>query len=184
MFAICEVSSLPWVSTELSKSFRRSSRLSISQRLQRLSRRKRTTLHRRQRRKRPTILARHSLGLALRGIATSAIDISDGFLGDLSHILRQSRVGARIDTSSAKKLMAARGIGDELRLEYVLAGGDDYELAFTAPASQREAVQAAAQNCGTPVTRIGNIEAQAGLRLIAPDGSLMTRSYNSFDHFK
>ena len=127
---------------------------------------------------------RVTLGLALRGIATSAIDISDGLLGDLSHILRQSGVGARIDTGTAKLLMAAPGMTDDLRLEYVLAGGDDYELAFTAPSSRRQAVRAAADQSATPVTRIGTIEGQTGLRLAAADGSLMEPSFTSFDHFK
>ncbi len=127
---------------------------------------------------------RVTLGLALRGIATSAIDISDGLLGDLSHILRQSGVGARIDTGTAKLLMAAPGMTDDLRLEYVLAGGDDYELAFTAPSSRRQAVRAAADQSATPVTRIGTIEGQTGLRLAAADGSLMEPSFTAFDHFK
>ena len=80
---------------------------------------------------------RVALGQALRGIASSAIDVSDGLLGDLGHILKQSAVGARIDTQIAAGLMAAPVAGsldDERRLEYVLAGGDDYELLFTAPA--------------------------------------------------
>lgn len=127
---------------------------------------------------------RIALGQALRGIATSAIDISDGLVGDLGHILRQSGVGARIDTSLAIGLMAANGALDEERqLEYVLAGGDDYELAFTAPASQREAVLAAAREARTPVTRIGSIEAEPGLRLVDGKGGLIERQYRSFDHF-
>ena len=132
-----------------------------------------------------------ALGQALRGIATSAIDISDGLLGDVGHILRQSRVGARIDTSIAMNLLAnsiqltrATGLfSSELQLEYVLAGGDDYELAFTAPAAQRQAVQAAAAQAQTPVTRIGAIEAETGVRLHDADGSLVQRAYASFDHF-
>ena len=134
---------------------------------------------------------RVALGQALRGIATSAIDISDGLLGDLGHILRQSRVGACIDTSIAMNLLAnsiqltrATGLfSSELQLEYVLAGGDDYELAFTAPAAQRQAVQAAAAQAQTPVTRIGAIEAEPDERLHDADGSLVQRAYASFDHF-
>ena len=109
---------------------------------------------------------RVALGQALRGVASAAIDVSDGLLGDLGHILKQSAVGARIDTQIAAGLMAAPVAGsldDERRLEYVLAGGDDYELLFTAPAGRREAVQAAAVAAGTPVTRIGRIEAEPGL---------------------
>jgi thiamine-monophosphate kinase len=127
---------------------------------------------------------RVALGQALRGIATSAIDVSDGLLGDLGHILRQSRVGARIETSVAAGLMAAKGALDEdQQLEYVLAGGDDYELVFTAPAVQRDAVQAAAREAHTPITRIGRIEADPGLRLVDSQGRPIQRRYGSFDHF-
>jgi thiamine-monophosphate kinase len=127
---------------------------------------------------------RVALGQALRGIATSAVDVSDGLLGDLGHILRQSAVGARVEASLALGLMAAQGALDEdLQLQYVLAGGDDYELVFTAPAAQREAVQAAARATRTPVTRIGRIESEPGLRLVDGSGRLMQRRYDSFDHF-
>jgi thiamine-monophosphate kinase len=127
---------------------------------------------------------RIALGQALRGVASSAIDISDGLLGDLGHILRQSGVGAAIDTAAASGLMqAAAALDDERKLEYVLAGGDDYELAFTAAASQREAVRAVAQQARTPVTRIGRIEAQPGLRLLDAQGQPIARRYGSFDHF-
>lgn len=134
---------------------------------------------------------RVALGQALRGIATAAIDVSDGLLGDLGHVLRQSAVGAAVDTSIAIDLLACRGqlarataqFGIEAQLEYVLAGGDDYELVFTAPAAQREAVQAAAQRAATRVTRIGRIEAQPGLRLLDAQGRLLDRRYGSFDHF-
>jgi thiamine-monophosphate kinase len=127
---------------------------------------------------------RVALGQALRGIATSAIDVSDGLLGDLGHILRQSRVGARIETSVAAGLMAAKGALDEdQQLEYVLAGGDDYELVFTAPAVQRDAAQAAAREAHTPITRIGRIEADPGLRLVDSQGRHIQQRYGSFDHF-
>ncbi|HXD42998.1 MAG TPA: thiamine-phosphate kinase [Ramlibacter sp.] len=127
---------------------------------------------------------RVALGQALRGIATSAIDVSDGLLGDLGHILSQSAVGARIETQQAIGLMAARGVLDDAaRLEYVLAGGDDYELAFTAPTARREAVQAAAREADTPITRIGVIEPEPGLRLVDPQGRNVQGRYGSFDHF-
>ena len=79
---------------------------------------------------------------------------------------------------------AAHGHFDaEKQLEFVLAGGDDYELAFTAPPAQRAAVQAAAQASATPVTRIGQIEAAPGLRLVDGRGQPVTRRFASFDHF-
>ena len=130
-------------------------------------------------------------GTALRGVATAAIDISDGLVGDLGHILRASGVGASINTAIAMQLIAAcahpvgaRALLDaEKQLEFVLAGGDDYELAFTAPADQRDAVAAAAQASATPVTRIGQIEVAPGLRLVDGQGQPVTRHFASFDHF-
>jgi thiamine-monophosphate kinase len=117
--------------------------------------------------------------------------VSAGLLGDLRHVLRASAVGATLDISIAINLIAvcarpdwARGIIDaEKQLDYVLAGGDDYELAFTAPASKREAVQAAARQADPPVTRIGQIDAEAGPRLLDGAGRLVERGFSSFDHF-
>jgi thiamine-monophosphate kinase len=127
---------------------------------------------------------RLALGLALRGIASSAIDISDGLLGDLGHILQQSAVGAAIDTAAASSLMqSTAALDQERKLEYVLAGGDDYELAFTAQPSRREAVRVAAEQARTQVTRIGRIEARPGLRLLDGQGQPIARHYGSFDHF-
>jgi len=134
---------------------------------------------------------RVALGQALRGIASAAIDVSDGLQGDLQHILRASGVGASIDTSIAIKLiaagqggaLAAATISFEQQLEFALAGGDDYELAFTAPVSKREAVRAAADQAETPVTRIGQIEAAPGLRWLDAAGAPLERRYASFDHF-
>jgi thiamine-monophosphate kinase len=127
---------------------------------------------------------RVELGLRLRGIASAAIDVSDGLLGDLGHILRQSGVGASVDTAQAEGLMQAGAQLDaERRLEYVLAGGDDYELVFTAPPARRDAVQDAAAQAHTRVTRIGRIEAEPGLRLLDAQGRRIERHYASFDHF-
>ena len=134
---------------------------------------------------------RVALGLALRGVATAAADISDGLVGDLGHILKASRVGACIDTSIAINLIANRGhltMGNgqfdaETALECVLAGGDDYELVFTAPPSARSRVKAAALQSETSVTRIGVIEAAGGLRLVDATGQPVNRRFASFDHF-
>lgn len=136
---------------------------------------------------------RVALGQALRGVATAAIDVSDGLLGDLGHILKASNAGATLDLSVATSLIAscAGGAGTsgtfdaEKRLECVLAGGDDYELCFTAPQAARQAVHAAAQQAGTRVTRIGRIEAEPGLRLVDAQGQPVQRQgYASFDHFR
>jgi thiamine-monophosphate kinase len=142
---------------------------------------------------RPT--PRVALGLALRAIASSAADISDGLLGDLGHILQRSAVGATIDTELAIQLLAAKSlytgatahfdteIGDGLALQCVLSGGDDYELVFTAPPQARPAVQVASGHSGVGVTRIGTIEPQAGLRLVDGKGEAVENCFASFDHF-
>ena len=138
---------------------------------------------------------RVALGQALRGLATAAIDLSDGLAGDLGHILKASSVGATISTASAMTLIAdsarkmiVKGYFDaensfENLLDYVFSGGDDYELAFTAPLSARQAITDAAKHSGTIVTRIGRIDPKPGFRLIAKDGSQCERTFLSFDHF-
>ena len=134
---------------------------------------------------------RVALGQALRGIAHSAIDVSDGLLGDLGHLLRASGVGACVDTASTINLIAASAhqisatgqFDAELLAQCTLAGGDDYELVFTAAPAQRSAIAAAALASATPVTRIGTIEAAPGLRLIDAHGQPVTQRYASFDHF-
>ncbi len=127
---------------------------------------------------------RVALGLALRGLATSAIDLSDGLLGDLGHVLRQSGVGATVDADAvARQLAAGDAIGPGQRRAWTLAGGDDYELAFSAPPTAREAVQTAAAQAGTRVTRIGQIEAAPGLRVVDAQGQAVPQAFASFDHF-
>lgn len=138
----------------------------------------------RQRLEAPT--PRVALGQALRGIASSALDVSDGLLGDLGHILEQSRVGASLDTRLVTPLLDAgrhTPLAIDLLHQCTLSGGDDYELCFTAPADRRDAVQAAGRDTATRVTRIGCIEEQPGLRLIGPDGAAMAPRWTSFDHF-
>jgi thiamine-monophosphate kinase len=126
---------------------------------------------------------RVSLGLALRGLATSAIDVSDGLLGDLRHILRKSRVGARIDVADLplSPWLAERSADEQL--ECTLAGGDDYELIFTTPAGRASEVQALATALTLPLTRIGQIEAEPGLRLHCA-GQAVPQRWASFDHFQ
>ena len=129
---------------------------------------------------------RVALGMALRGIAHSATDISDGLSGDLGHILKASNIGADLEMSQLLPLLAC-GAQLELdahqRLQFVLSGGDDYELVFTAPVSQRGKVVAAAQASQTPVTRIGTIRAGKGLRVLDTEGHLIQSEFSSFDHF-
>lgn len=136
----------------------------------------------RERLERPT--PRVALGMALRGLATAAIDVSDGLLGDLGHVLRQSGVGATIDVDAVAHLMVAGpAVGVDLRRTFTLAGGDDYELAFTAPPAARDAVQAAAARAGSRITRIGHIETLPGLRLVDAKGQPVSGQFGAFDHF-
>ena len=131
------------------------------------------------------------LGLALRGVANAAIDLSDGLIGDLGHVLKASGVGASLQTDALSSLMqacahpqwpeVAEGISV---LDEVLSGGDDYELLFTAPVERRAQVQDASAQSRTRVTRIGQIESHTGLRLVDPAGRLVHAASRSFDHFR
>ena len=127
---------------------------------------------------------RVGLGIALRGIATSAIDISDGLLGDLGHILERSNVGATLEYTTLPTLPVVQAyLHEAVARDCVLAGGDDYELCFTAPASKREAVQAAAASADVAVTRIGRITAEPGLAVIGEDGQALPFEHTGYDHF-
>lgn len=126
---------------------------------------------------------RVALGLALRGVAHAAIDVSDGLAGDLQHILALSNVGATInvDALPAGPVLSQQPVA--LQRQFTLCGGDDYELCFTAPQSQRDAVLAASHSSRTPVTRIGQIDAQSGLRLVDNNQVAVAMTPTSFDHF-
>lgn len=127
---------------------------------------------------------RVQLGLALRGIAHAAIDLSDGLCGDLGHILQRSRLGATLNADALPVGPALARQAEGHRRAYALAGGDDYELCFTAPPSAREQVLAAGQSSNTPVTRVGSIDAKSGLRLTDNQGKALSLAIRSFDHFK
>ncbi|RZL02690.1 MAG: thiamine-phosphate kinase [Rubrivivax sp.] len=137
---------------------------------------------------------RVELGLALRGLASAAIDVSDGLLGDLSHLLRRSHVGARLvlDALPVHPVLATRPLSQQH--DCVLAGGDDYELVFTAPAAHRPQILALSDTLGLPLTRIGAIQAARDLQLLQgeldawPDDEVppreVTNRWTAFDHFK
>ena len=128
---------------------------------------------------------RIALGMALRGVASAAADISDGLIGDLGHILAQSGVGARLHIDVCESLLACQNdmaLPEDLRRVCTLSGGDDYELVFTAAPSSRAAVTQAAQLSQTPVTRIGMITG-AGLALVDAHGEPVPHHFASFDHF-
>ncbi len=129
---------------------------------------------------------RIALGQSLRGVASAMADISDGLLGDLGHILTASRLGAEIDLKATTGLMTTSAQWDcppDLASSCILAGGDDYELVFTAPTSAQSAVAKAAEQSATRVTRIGHITAIPGIVLRDENGQTVQNPYRSFDHF-
>ncbi|MFM8576333.1 MAG: thiamine-phosphate kinase, partial [Limnohabitans sp.] len=127
---------------------------------------------------------RVALGIGLRGVASAAADISDGLLGDLGHILRQSGAGARLDLAACEGLLSCRHdvpLTDAWLRTCVLSGGDDYELVFTAPPTLRDAVQQAAIDSQTSVTCIGTVTATTGIDLLDRQGHRVDTSFTSFD---
>ena len=128
---------------------------------------------------------RVALGLALRGVARSAIDVSDGLLGDLGHVLRRSGgLGARIEAAALPRSAAILRQHEALQLECLLAGGDDYELLFSADPTDRDTVSALAARAGCGVTRIGALGAAGTpLEVVDADGRPLATAWASFDHF-
>jgi thiamine-monophosphate kinase len=127
---------------------------------------------------------RVALGQRLRGVASSAIDVSDGLLGDLGHVLRRSAVGARLDVDALPRSAQLATLPPAVQRECLLHGGDDYELLFTAAAARREAVLAAAREAGVPVHCIGRIEAGHVLWVTDGRGQALAVERGGFDHFK
>jgi thiamine-monophosphate kinase len=121
--------------------------------------------------------------LALQRLGHAALDISDGLVGDIGHILAASRVGAtlEVDKLPAGPVLARQDRA--LRRRFAAAGGDDYELCFTAPPAHREAIVRAGEDTNTPVTRVGRIEQQPGLRLADDAGASLDLGLRGWDHF-
>jgi len=143
---------------------------------------------------------RVTLGLALRGVASAAIDLSDGLLGDLRHILRRSgaalakrdggtagrgdhALGVTIDSAALPRSAVLAAQTPDWQHTCLLTGGDDYELLFTAPPSARGLVERAAAHSAVGVARIGRIETEPGLRLRDADGQPLAFAGQAFDHF-
>ncbi len=133
---------------------------------------------------RPT--PRVALGRALRGIATSCIDVSDGLLADVGHLARASACDIRIEAAALPCSTAAHARGDALQvLRCALSGGDDYELAFTAPASHAKDVFSAAAAIGCAVTRIGRVCKGPGrVDAVDPAGHPVTTQRGGYRHFE
>lgn len=123
------------------------------------------------------------LGTALRGIANAAIDLSDGLVQDLGHILAASRVGACLRFADLPMAPALAGQDAALLQRALLGGGDVYQLCFTAPPSRRDAVLAAARRAGARVTRVGEILPQPGIAVLDSHGQPLAELPAGFDHF-
>jgi thiamine-monophosphate kinase len=128
---------------------------------------------------------RVALGRALRGAAHAAIDVSDGLLADLGHIAAASGVRAELRWDDIPRARAIRECRKRaLAQECVLAGGDDYELVFTAPRSMRSRIIAAGRKAGVRVTAIGTIvRGRPGVGLRDASGRPIRASRSGFDHF-
>jgi thiamine-monophosphate kinase len=124
---------------------------------------------------------RLALGAALLDVAHACIDVSDGLLADLGHILERSRLGGEVwlDALPTHPWLAARR---ESCADLIAAGGDDYELCFTAPVSARADIEAMSVLC--PVARIGRIDDSSALRLLDAGGRTVSLGSNGFDHFQ
>lgn len=126
---------------------------------------------------------RIALGLALRHLARSAIDLSDGLLGDLGHIVERSRVGAEIDWPDVPVDARLGSLDDEERLRLALSGGDDYELLFSAAPENRTAIAAVGARLGLALTRIGRVVCGSAIRVRDARGRTMPVDVRGFDHF-
>jgi thiamine-monophosphate kinase len=126
---------------------------------------------------------RLALGEALLGLAHAAIDLSDGLVGDLGHVLSRSGLAARVDWQRVPvaECLAAEEEGERQRL--ALAGGDDYELLFTAPVEQRPAIERLADRLGLALTRIGELHPGRGASIVDRAGRPLAIRLAAYDHF-
>jgi thiamine-monophosphate kinase len=128
---------------------------------------------------------RLALGQALQGIATAAMDISDGLAGDIAHIAKASGLAAMIETAALPMSPAGSAVieADSSRFSSVLGGGDDYELLFTAPMGRRDDISALGAKLGLPLTLIGRMEEGAGVKLVDRAGALIDPVQPGYRHF-
>lgn len=138
---------------------------------------------------RDRLLARYRLpeprigvGRGLVGVATAALDVSDGLVADLGHVASASGVAIEVDFDAVPFDPAAASGDTALRVE-CLAGGDDYEIAFCAPADQQAAVAALAANQGVPITAIGWVVEGRGVTVLGAGGRPMQLGNSGFRHF-
>jgi thiamine-monophosphate kinase len=127
---------------------------------------------------------RVALGLALRGLATAMIDLSDGLAADLGHILESSGAGAELWLESLPLSPAvAEAVAADAERTLPLASGDDYELCFCVPPARSKEVLGLTERCGCPLTWVGRIREDGGLRCLDADGNVIRLGHLGFDHF-
>lgn len=131
-----------------------------------------------------TPVARVELGQHLIDLAHSTIDISDGLLADLGHILECSEVAATIHLEKiTRSWVMQKYLTLPLAVDCLLAGGDDYELCFTAPKTRRTEIGQLSQKLTVPLTRIGRISEGKELFLLDANGNAITYEKKGYDHF-
>lgn len=128
--------------------------------------------------------ARVRAGLGLRGLASACIDISDGLVADLGHILHASQLGARIQLKQLPLSPAYDAAFKQVGWEMALSGGDDYELCFTIPPERENAFRSASTDFGVSCNYIGDIEMEPGLRIIDESGQRYQTQRTGYDHFR
>jgi thiamine-monophosphate kinase len=126
---------------------------------------------------------RVELGQALSGYASACIDVSDGLLADLGHVLGASDCGARLEVEKLPQARILDGLDDALKWKYQLSGGDDYELLFTLPRLHEKMVASWSQKLAINLSIIGEIEAGEDVRCIGPDGTQFDPQNTGFEHF-
>jgi len=135
---------------------------------------------------------RVELGMKIRELASAALDISDGLLGDLHHILKQSQVSAEVFLDQIPKSETLQKQSEDIQNQFAASGGDDYELCFTAPIEKRGVIDEISRVLNLPLTRIGSITEKVGavekLYLFNKNGDLLDETKSavllkSFDHF-
>jgi thiamine-monophosphate kinase len=142
--------------------------------------RSRSTLFQRMHRPEPRVAA----GLALRGVASACIDVSDGLLADLGHVCEASGVGIEIEVDALPVSAALRGAFDETSCrEFALAGGDDYELALSVPEERASELSRRFAAVGCAATRIGRVTAEPGTRVLDADGNTIATPHAGWEHF-
>lgn len=128
-------------------------------------------------------IPRVDLGRSLRGVASAALDISDGLLGDAGHIAERSGCGVEVELQRVPYWSGLECLPTKLLHEAILSGGDDYELCFAASQAQRAQISALAETLELPLTRVGRITTGAGVQVIGSNGQALAIGHAGFDHF-